>query len=203
MSLNQDFIAKVLESNDIIEVIGQDTQLKGRGSQFMGLCPFPSHKERTPSFSVNQDKQVYHCFGCKESGNLITYLRTLRGMSFIEAVEYLANRAGFEMPALREDSLGGGAARDSNQELFKINEAAAAFYFRKLMSLSPEDPVRKYLSQRQISADTVQTFQVGYAPDEWETLTSFLRENRHPLSEAQRVGLVRERTKGKTGFFDQ
>lgn len=202
MAFSQDFINKVLESNDIVDIIGQDAQLKGRGSQFMGLCPFPNHKERTPSFSVNQDKQVYHCFGCKESGNLITYLREIRGMSFPEAVEFLAQKAGLPIPQEEQTYLQSEGQKDKKKSLFKINEMAALFFHRQLLSLNSDHPVRMYLKKRNITPEAVALFQIGYAPDSWESLSEAMAQKKVPLNQAQQLGLVKARTQGKSGYYD-
>ena len=93
-----DFIDQLCFTSDLISLISEDTVLKGQGDRFMGLCPFPEHNEKTPSFSVSVSKQLYHCFGCQNSGNIFTYLEKQRGMSFIEAVEYLARKKGLSIP---------------------------------------------------------------------------------------------------------
>ncbi len=202
MAFSTDFINKVLEANDIVDVIGQDAQLKGRGSQFMGLCPFPNHKERTPSFSVNQDKQVYHCFGCKESGNLVTYLKVIRGMNFPEAIEFLANRAGIPVPVEEQLSPQAETNKDKRKVLSKINEVAALFFHRQLLTLTADHPVRVYLAKRGIEPEAVALFQIGYAPDSWEALTEFLNSQKISLPMSQELGLVKARSQGKSGFFD-
>ena len=202
MAFSTEFINKVLEANDIVDVIGQDAQLKGRGSQFMGLCPFPNHKERTPSFSVNQDKQVYHCFGCKESGNLVTYLKVIRGMNFPEAIEFLANRAGIPVPVEEQLSPQAENNKDKRKVFSKINEVAALFFHRQLLTLTADHPVREYLAKRGIEPEAVALFQIGYAPDSWESLTEFLNSQKISLPMSQELGLVKARKEGKSGFFD-
>lgn len=202
MAFSQDFISKVLEANDIVDIIGQDAQLKGRGSQFMGLCPFPNHRERTPSFSVNQDKQVYHCFGCKESGNLVTYLREIRGMSFPEAIEFLAQRAGIPIPKEEQVYVQSEGEKDKKKTLFKINEAAALFFHRHLLNLAEDHPVRQYLKRRGITSEAVSLFQIGYAPDSWESLTEMMTQKKAPLNQVQQLGLIKSRSQGKSGYYD-
>src|SRR5262245_4904046 len=98
MKLGQDFIDQVRDASDIVDVIGQYTELKRSGHRAVGLCPFPDHNEKTPSFSVSEDKQLYFCFGCKKAGNIFTFLQSMRGLNFVESVEYLADRAGIAMP---------------------------------------------------------------------------------------------------------
>jgi DNA primase len=169
----------------------------------MGLCPFPNHKERTASFSVNQDKQVYHCFGCKESGNLVTYLRVIRGMNFPEAVEFLAQRASLPIPVEEQSPTAPSEGqKDKKKVLSRINEWAASFFHRQLLALPPSHPVKEYLTKRGISSEAVTQFEIGYAPDGWEALSHALESQKIPLHLAQELGLVKSRSQGKTGYFD-
>ncbi|MES2964485.1 MAG: CHC2 zinc finger domain-containing protein, partial [Bdellovibrionota bacterium] len=98
MRFSQDFIEKVREANNIAEIIGQHTELKGSGHRLMGRCPFPDHSDKSPSFSVTEDNQLYFCYGCKKGGNVFTFLETYNGMSFPESVEFLARRASIPLP---------------------------------------------------------------------------------------------------------
>ena len=161
MRFPQHFIERVRQSDDLVSLIEEDTALKGSGDRLMGLCPFPDHTEKTPSFSVSRDKQVYYCFGCMKSGNIFTYLRDQRGMDFPSAVEFLAGKAGIPFP------------RDMKQErrsfqnagdLFKLNKKACDFYHRQLLSAPADHPARKYLKERAYAEDTIRDFQLGYAP---------------------------------------
>ena len=104
MKYPQDFIEKVSEGNNLVDIISQYTQLKPSGGGLMGRCPFPDHPEKTPSFSVSESKQVYNCFGCHKKGNIFSFLQTYNGMSFKEAVEYLAERAQIPIPQLSEQA---------------------------------------------------------------------------------------------------
>ena len=124
MRFQPDFIEKVVEANDLVDIISQYTQLKNAGSNLMGLCPFPSHKEKTPSFSVSRDKQLYHCFGCKKGGNAIHFLQDYNGYSFVEAIEYLANRASIPIPENEMPSKEMDQARQHRQNLEKLNKLA-------------------------------------------------------------------------------
>ena len=98
MAFSQEFIEKVREASNLVDEVSQFTELKRAGSQLTGLCPFPSHNEKTASFSVSESKQVYHCFGCKKSGNIFNFLQELRGFNFPEAIEYLAQKASIPIP---------------------------------------------------------------------------------------------------------
>lgn len=202
MAFSSDFIDKVLEASDLVDHINQDTQLKGAGTRLMGLCPFPDHNEKSPSFSVSRDKQVYHCFGCKKSGNLITYLQQHRGMSFPEAIEFLADRAGI---AISEEELGARYKRPEEaslkRELYKINELAALFFHRRLIDLKFDHSLRAYLSRRGYNAETVSQFRLGYSPDSWDELVKHLKAAKASLPLAEQLGLLKTRSSGQ-GQFD-
>ena len=120
MRFDESFIEKVVDANNIVEIISQYTDLKARGDQHMGLCPFPDHKEKTPSFSVSESKQLYNCFGCKKAGNIITFLKDYNGFSFIEAIEHLASRAHIELPKLEEKNQNNKGSSSQADELKKF-----------------------------------------------------------------------------------
>ena len=192
MRFAEEFIDKVREANDLVEIIGQYTELKGSGHRLMGRCPFPDHSDKSPSFSVSEDNQLYFCYGCKKGGNVYTFLETFNGMSFPEAVEFLARRASIPLPeaSVAKDS---GAAREQKDLLLKVNKLAAVFYHRYLKSL-PEDHVAKtYMQKRGLSAETVEKFRLGVSPEEWQGLTSFLKEKGAPMSAVETLGLVKQK----------
>ena len=183
MKFNQDFIEQVRDANNIVDIIGQYTDLKGRGHQFMGLCPFPDHQEKSPSFSVSENKQVYHCFGCKKSGNAYTFLQNYSGLSFTDSVEFLARRANIALPEFFEES----KEKSNRSTHFRINRFAAAFFHRQLKALPPTHGARQYLEQRGLDEATVDEMKLGYAGDEWSDLYYFFRDKNVPLEEAERL----------------
>ncbi|MBY0386446.1 DNA primase, partial [bacterium] len=195
MKFNQDFIEQVRDANNIVDIIGQYTELKGRGHQFMGLCPFPDHHEKSPSFSVSENKQVYHCFGCKKSGNAYTFLQSHSGLSFTDAVEFLARRANIPMPETFEES----KEKTNKSTFFRINKFAAAFFHRQLKSLPETHLLKKYLAHRDLDETTIDEMKLGYAGDNWSDLYEFFREKNVPLDEAERLGLIKPK---KNGYFD-
>lgn len=195
LKFNQDFIEQVRDANNIVDIIGQYTELKGRGHQFMGLCPFPDHHEKSPSFSVSENKQVYHCFGCKKSGNAYTFLQNHSGLSFTDAVEFLARRANIALPETFEES----KEKTNKSTFFRINKFAAAFFHRQLKSLPETHIVRKYLIERGLDEETVDEMKLGYAGDNWSDLYDFFREKNVPTEEAERLGLIKPK---KNGYFD-
>lgn len=167
-----DFIEQVRHASDIVSLIGEDTVLKGHGDRFMGLCPFPDHTEKTPSFSVSGSKQLYHCFGCQNSGNIFTYLQKQRGMNFPEAIEYLARKAGLEIPKTRSVK-----QSQPTPGLFDLSEKICQFYGRQLKQTHSSHSVQKYLKKRGWTEETIKSFRLGYAPGN-NALLSFLNTSR-------------------------
>lgn len=185
------------ESSNIVDIIGQYVQLRRTGGNHQGLCPF--HNEKSPSFSVSEDKQVYHCFGCKKSGNVFNFIQDYQGMTFPETIEYLAKRAGLALPETRGES----GERDQKQTLYKVNAYAAQFYHDQLKRLAADHPLKKYLESRGLDEDTVNTYKLGYAPEAWSELTRYFEAKRVPLSPAEQLGLIKRRTGGtSSGHYD-
>lgn len=200
MLFAQDFIETVREANNIVEIIGQYTELKGSGHRFMGRCPFPDHSDKSPSFSVNEDSQLYHCFGCKKSGNAYTFLQTFSGMSFPEAVEFLARRASIPLPEKEEKQLRTGAPTSEQKDLLlRVNRAAAVFYHQQLKSLSPDHPARQYLVKRGLSDEIVEKFRLGVALDDWQGLIRYFRARNVPIPQAETLGLIKPKKGGQKG----
>lgn len=200
----QEFIDKVREASNLVDVIGAHTQLKGRGSQHMGLCPFPDHAESTPSFSVSEDRQLYHCFGCKKSGNVFTFLQDFQGLNFPQAVEYLAKKYSIPLPELSLDKAQSRAWQERKTEreaCLQLNRAAAMFFHKTLLAQPKDHLVWKYLEQRGITEELAVKFRLGLAPAGWESLAQFLSSQKLSLQRAERLGLVRRRKTGR-GYFD-
>lgn len=198
MRFEQEFIDKVRDANNIVDIIGQHTDLKGRGHQFMGLCPFPDHKEKSPSFSVSESKQLYHCFGCKKSGNIFNFLEIFNGYNFTEGIEFLARRAGIPIPEKTDKP---GFTRDDKTQLYKVNKYAASYFHRQLLNAPDTHPVREYLKKRGITSDTIETMKLGFADDEWSGLAEFFKNKQVPLNLAEKLGLIRAK-KTQGGFYD-
>lgn len=194
----QDFIERVRESTNLVDIIGQYVQLRRTGGNFQGLCPF--HNEKSPSFSVSEDKQVYHCFGCKASGNVFTFVQNYQGMTFPETIEYLAKRASIPLPEMQRDA--GSASRDIKQTLYRVNQLAAQFFHEKLKSLPASDTVKKYLETRGLNEELVNTYKLGYAPEAWSDLADFFAKKKVPTQLAEQLGLLKPRTGGKNGHYD-
>lgn len=168
----QEIIDQIIAANDIVSVIGEHVHMKRSGSGYMGLCPF--HSEKSPSFSVSPGKQVYHCFGCGESGNVVTFVMKYENATFQEALKILADRAGIKLPEAQysEESKKKNEQRD---RLFAINKDAATYYFRLLRSPRGRRGM-DYFRQRQLSDETLNRFGLGFADGADSDLVAYLRK---------------------------
>lgn len=197
MKFPQDFIDRVRESANLVDIVGQYVQLRRTGGNHQGLCPF--HNEKSPSFSVSEDKQVYYCFGCKASGNVFSFVQNYQGLTFPETIEYLARRASIAMPAPTE---GQSQAALAKTTYLKINGIAAQFYHQQLKNLPPTHSVRKYCEERGLNEELIEQYKLGYAPDEWSALADYLAGRRAPVTPSEHVGLVKRRPPPKEGHYD-
>jgi DNA primase len=203
LKFSPEFIERVSEANNLVDIISQYTQLKPAGGGLMGRCPFPDHPEKTPSFSVSEAKQVYNCFGCHKRGNIFTFLQQYNGMSFRETIEYLANRAQIPMPQMNEaESSKLDAVAQKKKLLARVNKLAATYFHENFKRLSPSHPVREYARKRGVNDQMIEDFQIGYATDEWDGLVKFFESKNVPMALAEEARLVKARSGGKTGFFD-
>jgi DNA primase len=181
-------IARVRETADIVAVVSEHVQLKRVGRRWSGLCPF--HGEKSPSFSVNQDQGLYYCFGCGAKGDVITFVREIDHLDFVGAVEKLASTAGI---ALRYTDTREGDSRKQRSRLVEAMAAAVEFYHERLLSGPDAAPARAYLRGRGFSSDEVRHYQLGWAPDSWDTLVKTLKVPRAVLVES---GLAFENKRG-------
>ncbi len=168
----------------------------------MGRCPFPDHVEKTPSFSLSEIKQVYHCFGCHKSGNIFSFLRDYQGMNFPEAVEYLADRASIPMPVVdKNDNAAQDQASEKKKSLLKVNKLAALYFSEQLHKASSDHPVKKYVASRGLTQEVIDTFGIGYAQPEWDSMVHHLSQSHVSMSLAEEARLVKAR-KDSSGHFD-
>lgn len=201
-----EFVDRVQDANNLVDIISQYTQLKQSGSGFMGRCPFPDHAEKTASFSVSAAKQVYHCFGCKKSGNIFSFLRDYNGMSFPEAVEFLAERASIALPEPVYDNNDQSnqqykEQQDKKKLMLKANKIAADFFRETLKRTSSDHPIKTYLQKRKLKPETIEEFQIGFAPVEWDGLALHLQKQNISAPLAEEARLIKARKEGN-GFFD-
>lgn len=199
MKFSQEFIDQVQDANNLVDIISQYTQLKQSGSGLMGRCPFPDHKEKTPSFSVSEAKQVYHCFGCQKSGNIFTFLNQYQGMSFPQSMEYLADRAGIVLPKETQAFDDKNALR--KKEILKLNKTTLNFFNKNLANSGKDSLVRQYLNKRGLNEETIQLFRLGWSLPEWETLVNHLKSSGYSLDLAEDARLVKRKAR-ESGFYD-
>ena len=193
MKYPEKFITELVERNDIVDVVSGYVRLgKKSGSNMFGLCPF--HSEKTPSFSVSPDKQIYHCFGCGKGGGVINFIMEIENLSFPEAVEFLARRAGMPLPEQENDAESRKRAR-----MLALNRDAARFFYEQL-STPAGQAARDYMARRRIGPATAKNFGIGFAPDSWDSLRNAMKARGYNDFEMADAGLVR---RGKTsGFYD-
>ncbi len=179
----EDFIKTLLSRVDIVEVIGEHVSLRKTGANFMACCPF--HNEKTPSFSVNQSKQFYHCFGCGVSGDAIQFLKEKTGVSFVEAVELLATQAGLSMPVIEEDP------KFAQQNLiYNVLSEASSFYAQQLREHSVAKHAVQYLKDRGLTGIVAKRFQLGFAPPGWDNLLNTFPAERQARDTGVMAGLL-------------
>ncbi len=157
--INSELIAEICAENDIIDYVSRHTTLKKAGRDYMGLCPF--HNEKTPSFHVNREKQLFHCFGCGASGNLPQFVMRTENLDFIEAIKLMGERAGIE---IAEDDGFDDQTHEKRKLILEMNKCAARFFYESLKNETVGAQARKYLFDRKISKQTIITYGIGYAP---------------------------------------
>ncbi len=184
---------QIRERSDIVEVIGQFVPLKKRGRTYVGLCPF--HQEKTPSFHVDPNVQMFKCFGCSAGGDVFRFIEQYQNMSFVEAAEFLAKRVGLTF-ARR----GGEASpeRLSEREKLLALNSLAARYYQSVLERAPA--AKTYLQGRGLAHQTIHQFQLGFAPEDWDNLTRHLRSQQQDLEAAEAAGLVKLGARGD--YFD-
>lgn len=192
-NIPQEIIDQILDRLDIVETISEYIQLKKNGRNFKACCPF--HNEKTPSFVVSPDKQIYHCFGCGAGGNVFSFLMRYENLQFPEAVEMLAEKCGVVLP---HSSSGKGADNALAEELYKINDMACQFF---QASLAVNRAAGEYIRSRGAGEDVLKKFRIGFAPDSWESLINFFRKKSVAPEMLEKAGLVVANEKG--GRYDR
>ena len=193
MPIPERFLDELTERSDIVEVVGQYVRLtKKSGANLFGLCPF--HSEKTPSFSVSPDKQIYHCFGCGKGGGVINFIMEIENLDFRDAVAFLARRANMPMP---EEAEGEDSSRRGR--FLELNREAARFFYDRLVS-SDGLAAQEYVAKRGISGAMVRNFGLGFAPNEWNALTDAMRKKGYTDRDLLDAGLMKPRKNG--GGYD-
>ncbi|MDR2356868.1 MAG: DNA primase [Oscillospiraceae bacterium] len=193
MAIPESFLDELVQKTDLVELVGGYVKLSKRsGSNLFGLCPF--HSEKTPSFSVSADKQMYYCFGCGKGGGAVNFIMEIENLTFPDAVEFLARRAGLTVSDTKD------TARTSRRRLLDLNRDAARFYHGVLSSPEGAAAVR-YIGERRISKRMVTRFGLGAAPNSWNSLGDAMTSMGYAAKELLDAGLVKENKKSG-GFYD-
>ncbi len=191
--ISSETISLIRDKTDIISVIGEYVHLINSGRTYKALCPF--HKEKTPSFHVLPDKQIYHCFGCGKGGDVFAFLMDLEHLTFPEVVRFLAAKCGVEIPKDYDPEA------ERHEDLYTVLNEAASLYEKALYA--PEGKIaRDYLEKRCITQETAKKFRIGFAPDSWDYITSRIGKNPRLLSAMEKVDLVKKSEKSKNGYYD-
>ena len=194
MPIPESFLQEVSDRNDIADVVSGYVRLnKKSGSNLFGLCPF--HSEKTPSFSVSPDKQIYHCFGCGKGGGVYNFIMEIENLTFPEAVDFLAKRVGLQVPEENRDD----PESRRRAQLFQLNKDAGRFFYKQFLS-DAGAPAQDYALRRELTPATVKKFGLGYAPDTWDSLTKAMKELGYSEGLMLQAGLVRKGKKG--GVYD-
>ena len=199
MYIPEEKVSEILNTSDIVDVISESVILKKSGRNFFGLCPF--HSEKTPSFSVNASKQIFHCFGCSAGGNVLSYVMKYHGITFPEAAKMMARKYNITIetkeidPAIKRQL-------HLKENLFRLNKIVMGTYFDELKNSKTGEIARQYLKDRGILDDTIELFRLGFSPDNWDTIVKVLKERKISKNIAVQSGLILER-KQNNGYYDR
>lgn len=185
---------------DVVDFVGEYVQLKPSGINHKGCCPF--HHEKTPSFMVNRERQSWHCFGCSKGGDIFSFLQEIEGMDFIEALRFLADRAGIRLEYQANE-----VNSSQRNRIKEINTEAARFFHNFLLKMSASRPAVDYLVKRGLKSSTIEEWQIGYIPDQWDLLTKYLLKKGHSIDDLVASGLTIKKDgasmQSQNGFYDR
>ena len=189
--ISDDKINQIVQSSNIVDIIGEYVDLKRSGSSFKGLCPF--HNEKTPSFTVDDKKQLFHCFGCGAGGDVVSFIMQKEGLNYPQSLEFLANKAGISIDYTENPKV-----NKRNNELYEINKDIMMFYYKNLLT---DRKAQMYLKQRGLSSKIVNTFMLGYAKDSWNDLYDYIRSKNYKEEDIEQLGLIKKSSKGN--YYDK
>jgi DNA primase len=187
LRFSSDLLEEIRNRCDIVDIVSGYVHLKPAGKGFKGLCPF--HGEKTPSFMVSPEKQLFHCFGCGEGGNVFNFLMKYEKLSFFEAVEMLAKKSGVSLPIDEEKE---NLLYRKKERLYKLNNLAANYYRECLFRTNQGKKIINYLKKRGINDTSVEKYRLGYAPPGWDALTNFLKKKGFTYEELIKAGLIKK-----------
>lgn len=192
MKISEQKIDEIRAAANIVDIISESVQLRKRGKNFLGLCPF--HTEKTPSFTVSEEKQIYHCFGCHSGGNVFKFLMEYEKISFVESVQELAEKLGIQLEV--EENVN-PEFQNEQEILYDINTEAAKYFSNNLLNDSEGQIARDYFQKRNIKLQTMRAFGLGYALNGWENLVNFLHQKKIDLEKALQLGLISRSKDGR------
>ncbi|WP_338789055.1 DNA primase [Metabacillus sp. FJAT-53654] len=196
----EELIEKIQRTSDIVDVVSEYVQLKKQGRNYFGLCPF--HGEKSPSFSVSADKQIFHCFGCGAGGNVFSFLMQHEGYAFIEAAQHLADKANIEMPSLTPvDQVQQSVSKDA-EKMIEAHELLKKFYHHLLVNTKEGQQALDYLLNRGFTKEIIDTFEIGYALDSWDFISKFLVKRGFDGSMMEEAGLLVKKNNSDE-YFDR
>ncbi len=192
---SEEIIQEVVEANDIVDIVSDYMTLKRSGNSLKGKCPF--HSEKTASFTVSHEKQLYHCFGCGAGGNVITFVMETEKLPFIEALKFLADRANIILPEKTDDDQN-RKAYEKKQRLYDLQRESANYYYK---ALKKNYDGMSYFKNRGISYETIKAFGLGYASYEWDSMLKFLKTKGYTVEEMVESGLIM--VNEKKNYYDR
>jgi len=195
----EEIIAQVIDRCDIVEMVTSYVPLKKAGRNFKACCPF--HNEKTPSFVVNPDKQIFHCFGCGVGGNIVSFIMMQERVTFPEAIRLLSRKVNVTIPESKEPNDGKANFR---QQLFDVNELAVSYFHKILLSDKSKavKKARQYLKDRNVDINVVKEFKLGFSHDMWDGLMMYLKDKKIPYDLMEKAGLIIAR-EGRDGHYDR
>jgi DNA primase len=197
MRIPENKIEEIRVTANAVDIISEYVQLRKRGKNYVGLCPF--HKEKTPSFTVSNEKQIFHCFGCHTGGNVFKFLMEYKKISFVEAVQEIAEQLG--VPLEYQESAGYEEQQTEQEILYDINTEAAKYFLNNLLNDEEAESARKYFKSRNIKPQTIRAFGLGYTLKGWENFINFAKEKKIDLDRAVKLGLIGKSDEGR--YYDK
>lgn len=190
--ISEEVIQKIKDLNDIVDVVSEKVKLRRAGHNYLGLCPF--HNEKTPSFSVSQEKQIYKCFGCGESGNVITFVMKTKNLPFVEAVKFLGDKVNI---SIENNDAKHNEIVNQNNKLYKINVEAARYFFSNLRI---DKAAKNYFMARGITEGVIRSFGLGYAKNNWNGLLYYMKKKGYSELDLIKAGLIIQKN---NSFYDR
>ena len=190
----EDNISKIKERIDVVDLISEYIKLQKAGSNFKAPCPF--HNEKTPSFYVSPERQIWHCFGCNAGGSIFDFVMQMDGVEFGEALKILANKAGIELQHFD------ASFKNERIELLNICEKSAKFFEKQLWESNSGKRALQYLKDRKVKEDIIKSFRLGYAPALWDSLLVYLRNCGFRSEDIEQAGLIIKKENGE-GWYDR